>query len=94
MLGIHQQKCQELGQTIEYMSERQEQLLEMMERKQSLLKEAPDDFRQQNFQEIRELDERTRGEKNRPWKKCGRTGGTSKWRKGGQSLLLKVVSLG
>ena len=53
------------------------------ERKQSLLKEAPDDFRKQIFQGIRELDERVSKEemehleKNGPWKKCGRTGGTS-----------------
>ena len=47
----------------------------MMERKKSLLSEAPEDLRQQICQEIRELDERISGEelelleKNRTWKK-------------------------
>ena len=58
-LGIHEQKCQELSQTIKCMSESQEKLLEMLERKHSLFKEAPDDLRKHTFPEIRELDERS-----------------------------------
>ena len=47
---------QELSHTFESVSESQEKLLEIAERTQGLLKEAPDDFRKQFFQEIKELD--------------------------------------
>ena len=40
---------QELSKVIEYMSEMQEQLLAVMERKKSLVKEAPEDFRKYFF---------------------------------------------
>ena len=61
MLWIHEQMCQEFSQIIKYLSERQEQLLAILERKKSLLREAPDDLRKRMFQEIRELDDRISG---------------------------------
>ena len=58
MLVIHEQNCQELSQTVKYMSERQEKLVAMVERKRSLLKEAQENFQKQIFQEITKLEER------------------------------------
>ena len=58
MWARRQEECQELGKVIKYTSERQVKLLAMMERKKSLLSEAPEALRNQNFQEIRELDEK------------------------------------
>ena len=43
MLAIHEQKFQELSQTVKHMSDRQETLLATMERKKCLL-EALDKF--------------------------------------------------
>ena len=43
-------------------STREEKLLAMVERKKNLFSEAPEDFRKQIFQAIRELDEKISGE--------------------------------
>ena len=55
MLVIHEQKCQELCQAIEQLSERQEFLATVMERKKTLQKEALVEFNKQIFQEIKDL---------------------------------------
>ena len=57
ILIIHEQKCQELCQAIEQMSERQESLATVMESMKILQKEAPVTFQEQIFQEIKELEE-------------------------------------
>ena len=99
MLVIHWQKCQELSQPIKYMSERQEKLQEMLERRQSLLMEALDDFRKILFQELRTLDERICKEEMELLEKAdpGRNvGGKEERLNGGRererSFLVKVVS--
>ena len=51
-----EEECQELRKVIKYMSDSQEKLMAMMERKKSLLSKAPEDSRKTIFQEIRELD--------------------------------------
>ena len=62
MFVIQEQKCQELSQTIKYMSERQEKLLAMMERKKSLLREAQGEFSQERKWNCRK--------RSRAWKKA------------------------
>ena len=75
VMWARQEECQELRMVIKHMSERKGELLVLMERKKSLLKEASGDFRMQIFQDVRELDERLSKEetelleKNRIWKK-------------------------
>ena len=51
------EEYQELHEAIEYMNERQGQLLSMMERKQKLMSAAPDGLRGKILQEMRVLDE-------------------------------------
>ena len=92
-VGIHEQKCQELGQTIKYMSGRQEKLLNMLELvERSAGRPSKTDFSRNQGAGRKNLPRRngTFG----PWKKFGRTGETPKWRKGGKSLSPNVVSLG
>ena len=55
MLIRLEQKCQELCQVIEQMSERQELLAALMESKKSPQKEAPEEFHRRIFQELKEL---------------------------------------
>ena len=84
MLVIHEQKCQELSQTIKYTTEQQEKLLDVQERRKSLLKEASQEFSKQIFQEITKLQERLSEDEmncwtsSRVWKEWARTRGTSK----------------
>ena len=59
MLAKQEEECQELSKVIKHMSERQEKLLALMERKKSLQKEALEDLRKQIFRAVRELDERS-----------------------------------
>ena len=49
ILTVHEQKCQELGQTKEQMGKRQELLVAMMERKQIMQTDAPGEFQKQVF---------------------------------------------
>ena len=59
MMRAKQEKAyQELQEAINYMNESQRNLLAMMERKQKLMGEAPEDLRGKIFQAIRDLDER------------------------------------
>ena len=51
------EECQEVKKVIKYISEKKEELLAVMDRKKRLLKEAPEDFRNQIFQDVRALDE-------------------------------------
>ena len=73
---VMQARQEELGKVIKNMSERQEKLLAIIERKNSLLSEATEDLRKQIFQTIRELDDRIYKEvmelleKQQNWKKC------------------------
>ena len=71
MRARQEKACQELSKIIKYMSERQEKLLAVMERKKSSSSEAPEDFRKQIFQEIREPDEKKKnsGEEMGLWRK-------------------------
>ena len=57
MLIILEQKSQESCQAIEQISERQELLAAQMERMKTLQKDAPEKFREQNFQEIKDPEE-------------------------------------
>ena len=88
-----------LGNIIKYTSERQEKLLAMMERKKSLLSEAPEDLRTQIFQEIWELDEKnlekngTFGEKQK-LEEMMKDRRNAHMEEGRRSFSLKVVSLG
>ena len=74
-MWARQEECQELRMVIKHMSERKGELLVMMERKKSLLKEAPGDFRKEILQEVRELEKSLSEEEtellenNRIWKK-------------------------
>ena len=54
MLVIHEQKCRELCLAIEQMSEWQELLGTVMERKKALQNEAPLEFYKQTFQQIKD----------------------------------------
>ena len=56
MLIFLEQTCQELCQTVEQMSERQELLAALMESEKSLQK-APQEFQRQIFLELKELEE-------------------------------------
>ena len=58
ILVIHEEKCHVLCQTVEHMSERQDLLVAMLERKKIMSREAPEEFQKQIFQEIKKLEER------------------------------------
>ena len=58
MRAKQEKSCQELHEAIKYLNERQGKLVAILERKQKLMCEAPEDLRGQIFQEIRDLDER------------------------------------
>ena len=53
LLVIQEKKCQDLCQAVEQMSERQELLVAMMERKKIMQREAPEEFQKQILQEIK-----------------------------------------
>ena len=57
LLIIQEQKCQELCQAIEPMSERQESLAAQMEMMRMLQRGAPEEFLKQLCQEIKEQEE-------------------------------------
>ena len=60
MRARQEEEYQELSKVITH--KRQGKLLAMMERKQNLISEAPEDLRTRIFQEIRDLDEKMSGE--------------------------------
>ena len=86
-----EEECQELSKVIKYVSERQEKLLAMVERKRNLISEAPEDLRKQIFQEIRNLDEKISGD---DMEQLERKRILEEMIKGELQLLLEVVSLG
>ena len=57
MLIFLEQKCQEICQTVEQRSERQELLATLMGSQKSLQKDGREEFQVQIFQELKELEE-------------------------------------
>ena len=57
MLIVLEQKCLDLSEAIQQLSEKQELLATLMESKKSLQKVAPQEFERQIFQELNELEE-------------------------------------
>ena len=57
MLMILERECLDLSEAIRQLSEKQELLATLMEGKMSLQKVAPEEFRRQIFQELKELEE-------------------------------------
>ena len=61
MRARQEEECQELRKVIKHMNARQAKLLAMMEPKEKLVSEAPEDLRKKTFQEVRDLDEKISG---------------------------------
>ena len=56
-----EEECQELSKVIKDMSERQGKLFGLMDRRRSLMSEAPEELRKQIFQEIKDLAKKISG---------------------------------
>ena len=87
------EEYQELHEAIEYTNERQGNLLVMMERRQMLMRRAPEDLRRKTFQDIRVFDERISVEEIDLLEKKHAMMELLKkrmWRSGGTQLLLGV----
>ena len=96
MLAVQDEEYQELHGAIEYINERQEKLVAMMERKQKLMSRAPKDLREKIFHESRVFDERISAEevelfgKKQTMKELLKERRKPKWRRGETQLLLGV----